>query len=89
MNVIKNEIDTSADNVIVDFSFCKEVQYPNAPLQSPISVLHCSEKKQQWYRLGKYDMSSEWNRIDEAQQNILFEMITAEQLQTLSSLSFK
>ena len=34
-------------------------------------------------------MSSVWNKVDENQENILFEMVTAEELQTLSEFSFK
>ena len=75
---------------ISDLSFCsKEVQYPNAPLQSSILALHCPDDKELWYRVGKLDMSSVWNKVDENQENILFEMVTAEELQTLSELSFK
>ena len=76
-------------NFILDFSFCKEVQYHNSPSENPIPVLLCPDKKEHWYRIGKWDMSSAWNKVDENQQSIVFDMITAQQLQTLAGLQYK
>ena len=74
---------------IVEFSFCKGVQFPNAPLQSPELVLHCSEEKKLWYRVGKCGMSSVWNKVDEYEQNITYELVTIAELQILDVLSYK
>ena len=73
---------------IVDFSFCKGVQFPNAPLQSPELVLHCSKKKKLWYRVGKFDMSSVWNKVNEHQKNITYELVTTAELEILDVLSY-
>ena len=74
---------------IVEFSFCKGVQFPNAPLQSPELVLHCSEEKKLWYRVGKFGMSSVWNKMNEYEQNITYELVTMAELQILDVFSYK
>ena len=75
--------------ILLDFSFCKEVQYHNTPPENPVPALLCPDKREHWYRIGKLDMSSVWNKVDENQENILFEMVAAEELQTLPGLSFR
>ena len=74
---------------IVEFSFCKRVQFPNAPLQSPELVLQRSEEKKLWYRVGKFGMSSVWNKVNEYEQNITYELVTMAELQILDVLSYK
>ena len=74
---------------IPDFSFCKEVQYHNTPVENPIPVVLCPDKKEHWYRIGKVDMSNVWNKVDENQQSNVFDMITPQQLQILAGLQYK
>ena len=74
---------------IVEFSFCKGVQFPNAPMQSPELVLHCPEEKKLWYRVGKFDMSSVWNKVNEREQNNTYELVTTAELQILDVLLYK